>query len=326
MKSFTPVRVSLALGCLWLSLVNGLSCRAGSAREAQGSQLYQGDGKAGESSGSSGGSRLQQGTAATAAPARCPSALNIVGGKAVSEDDLVAGATVKIWIRNQKFCSATLLGPQQIVTAAHCFKDVQSADELRLGFGLAGTVDSDVKVKGFKIHPEFTGVTGDDNGLTLHPLHDVAVVTFEGTLGEGARPVALATSENLYPGIPALVAGYGSYSTTDKTRRNLTQVELEIASIRTDLRELQLKTGDAKGACFGDSGGPTFIKGEQGQCLLLAGSTTGPGRGTDLSCESGGGTLMDLTRYRTWIQCTLAQLGSPLSPQGDEEAESCRSE
>jgi secreted trypsin-like serine protease len=75
--------------------------------------------------------------------------------------------------------------------------------------------------------------------------------------------------------------------------------------------ELQIASGEGRGACFGDSGGPTFVVDSASSCLLLIGSTTGPGRNTDYSCESGGGTLMDLTRYQSWLSCAYKNLNQP---------------
>jgi hypothetical protein len=89
-------------------------------------------------------------------------------------------------------------------------------------------------------------------------------------------------------------------------------VETTLSQMETALLELQIFSGDGRGACFGDSGGPTFIVDSTSSCLLLIGSTTGPGRNTDYSCESGGGTIMDLTRYRSWLACAFRNLDQPL--------------
>lgn len=49
----------------------------------------------------------------------------IVGGQIALDKSQVAAATLKLIIRNQKYCSATLIGMQHIVTAAHCLKGLK---------------------------------------------------------------------------------------------------------------------------------------------------------------------------------------------------------
>ncbi len=257
----------------------------------------------------------------------CPNsaAYKIVGGETVAADDLATASTLKIWVRNQRFCTGTLIGPEHLVTAAHCLKDVKSPDELRLGFGTQGTVIDALKVTAFRLHPQFTSISADSNGIREQAFNDVAVIKFKGNLQKGMVPVALAQPENIGAGMPVILSGYGAYNTGDRQLRPLSTARLQLASLRSDIRELQLESGTGKGACFGDSGGPTFIQGEGGSCLFLVGSTTGPGRNTDLSCEAGGGTLMDLTRYQGWISCTFEEIGArSLGLVADSSSEACQ--
>lgn len=140
----------------------------------------------------------------------------------------------------------------------------------------------------------------------------MAVLTFQGTLGSQLIPVNLAQPEEVQTGIPVIVSGCAAYGSDDKTRRPLSLVETRLGRVESELMELQFTSGDGRGACYGDSGGPTFIVDSASSCLLLIGSTTGPSRNTDYSCESGGGTLMDLTRYQSWLACAFKNLNQPL--------------
>jgi len=248
-----------------------------------------------------------------AEPATCPGAsLRVIGGQPVAAMSLLAAGSVKVWTKGQRFCSGTLIGPQHIVTAAHCFREPIRVEDLRIGFGIDGEPDPNVRVLAYHIHPAYKGIPNQVTPVPEVPLYDVAVILFQGTLPEVMRPVPLAKPSFLAPGLSVLVAGYGAYASADREHRPLSSVAIKIDQIFPDQRELQLQRGEAKGACFGDSGGPTYLAGDGGACLFLVGSTTGPGRNTKGTCESGGGTLMDLTRYQGWMSCAYKAMGAPL--------------
>jgi hypothetical protein len=235
----------------------------------------------------------------------------IVGGQVVSEKSQVAAATVKLLIRGQKYCTATLIGPQHLVTAAHCVSDIKDPAEIRIASGVDGKTQEKLQVNGIKLHPQYVGILANDQGYLNQPIYDVAALTFRGTLPPHLVPVSLARPEEIQVGMPVIVSGYGAYGSDDKTRRPLTLVETRLSRVEAGLMELQIASGEGRGACFGDSGGPTFVVDSASSCLLLIGSTTGPGRNTDYSCESGGGTLMDLTRYQSWLSCAYKNLNQP---------------
>ncbi len=236
----------------------------------------------------------------------------IVGGQVATDNSQITAATLKLVIRNQKYCTGTLIGPHHIVTAAHCMADVKDPKDIRIGSGLDGKIEEKLTVNGLKVHPLYVGILADDEGYLDQPIYDVAVLTFAGTLPSQLIPVGLAQPEEVQAGMPVIVSGYGAYGSDDKTRRPLSLVETRLGKVENDLMELQITSGEGRGACFGDSGGPTFILDSGSSCLLLIGSTTGPGRNTDYSCESGGGTLMDLTRYQSWLACAFKNLNQPL--------------
>ncbi|MFW7381723.1 MAG: S1 family peptidase [Oligoflexus sp.] len=254
------------------------------------------------------------------------SSIAIVGGRQANSNDLVYRSTVKIHL-GQGHCTGTLIGPNQIVSASHCFFDqndqrINSLAGIQIGFGENGTPDPNLQVTGVVTHPRYIGLPANENGFLQQVLYDVAVLTFDGELAPAYYPVVIGSSTTeLASGSPVQVAGYGAYSENDNLIRPLSIVETTVAEILTNLREIQLTVGEQKGACYGDSGGPTYIHNAQESCLKVMGATTGPGRQSNGTCDVGSGTMMDITSYKGWIKCSVNALGKPLSYLLDDGSE-----
>ncbi|MFW7379967.1 MAG: S1 family peptidase [Oligoflexus sp.] len=247
----------------------------------------------------------------------------IVGGRVATTTDLVTRSTVKVHL-GAGHCSGTLIGPNHVVTAAHCFQDATSASQVRLGFGENGNPDLNIAVTGFVVHPKYEGIFGTENGGYLERVfYDVAVISFEGDVSNDYYPVVVGdSSKEAKPGSSVLVAGYGAYFETDRRVRPLSLVETEVGDLLTDLREIQLSGGEGKGACYGDSGGPTYTLDSRRSCLKVVGTTTGPGRNSDYTCEYGSGTMMDITTYKGWMKCAFEDLNYPLTYLADDASRS----
>lgn len=191
-------------------------------------------------------------------------------------------------------CSATLVSPTVLVTAAHCTDAVRgkviatfdttaptptprAADDSGNGMSATGYA---APVAGWltgtpHAHPLW------DGELQLNDLHDVGVVVLD-------APYTLATPASLPPrnyleglakGKGGLnkqtfeVVGYGVFfdkpsegpqkptSVADRTRRFTTAVGQNISSQVLKLAENENDSRAGGGSCFGDSGGPAFHAG-----------------------------------------------------------------
>jgi trypsin len=210
-------------------------------------------------------------------------------------------------------CSATLVSPTVLVTAAHCTDGVlgktivtfdsvapatspRAADDTGDGISEVGYA---APVAGW-----FTGTPHAhplwDGELQLNDLHDAGVVVLDEPY-DGATPATLPPRnylDGLANGKGGLnketftLVGYGVFfekpaegpqkpiSISDRTRRFVDAVGQNVTSQTLKLAENEKDSRAGGGSCFGDSGGPVFHNG------LLVGDTS---FGASQFCRSFGG-------------------------------------
>jgi len=227
-------------------------------------------------------------------------------------------------------CSATLVSPTVLVTAAHCTQGVRgkviatfdpvaptptprAADDS--GDGMSQTGYS-APVAGWltgtpHADPLFTGK------LQLNSLHDVGVVVLDAPYN-GATPATLAP-RNYLDGLASgngglsdqsfTLVGYGVFFdkptsspqkpsvVNDRTRRFTTAVGQNVSSQVLKLAGNANDSRGGGGACFGDSGGPAFNNG------LLVGDAS---FSAVQFCRSGDGYYrLDTDDARTFLRTYL---------------------
>ncbi len=224
-------------------------------------------------------------------------------------------------------CSATLVSPTVLVTAAHCTEGVlgktivtfdpvaptptpRAADDSGDGISQTGYT---APVAGWltgtpHADPLFTGK------LQLNSLHDVGVVVLDAPYN-GAAPAPLAPRgylDGLASGNGGLskqtfvLVGYGIFfekpadgpqkptDVSDRTRRFTTAVGQNLTSQVLKLAENEHDSRAGGGSCFGDSGGPAFHDG-----LLVADTSFGASQ----FCRSAGGYYrLDTDEARAFLR------------------------
>lgn len=152
-------------------------------------------------------------------------------------------------------CSASLVHPNIILTAAHCTND---ANQVWFGDSLRLQTSKRFKIKACVNHPDFdekSNVAGKHTDLAYCVLHRPVV-------GVPITPILMGCElDALQPGTPVYQVGFGATSDkSDLTTGNKRQVLTTFNGFSKKHFGEALVGEPGKGPCHGDSGGPVFVQ------------------------------------------------------------------
>lgn len=209
----------------------------------------------------------------SSAPAEASKALGIVNGMLAGNSDLLEKSTVGIVIEYQKsdgtksggLCTGVIAGKDVVITAAHCFRKPEGAvsEKFYITFKLEArnlTLADVIVAEKVITHPNYS-ISNDD----------IAVMKLVKTVpAEQMVASFVADTMTLLPNLPVTAIGYGVTGTSNSdsgTKRRTDSFVMNIinatnyatSTLRNQIRIVD-PSGNGRGGCYGDSGGPGFIK------------------------------------------------------------------
>jgi len=188
------------------------------------------------------------------------SRLPVCSGVGLASDAIVNGsssdafpATVAVLSGGQPTCTATMLGPDIALSAAHCFAGDYRPDGI--GVGQVGAFRQMVRIARVDVHGGFR--SGPTPG-SLIPGNDLAVIHLAGRVELPSYVSLFLGNASTLVGMPATAVGYGESGSNfrDAVRR---ETQVQIAGV-TGETLVQQFSNTRTGICHGDSGGPLFVE------------------------------------------------------------------
>lgn len=227
----------------------------------------------------------------------------------------LGGCPWQVLIRNfkgQDFCGGSLISSRWVISASHCFEDV-NPHHVTIGDFDKFRRDQDeqkIAVLKYYIHPYYNGLYFDNDIALLHLRSEVQFNDF-------AIPICLPNPSLarmlLQEGETGMVSGWGSTRYMGPSSRFLLKVSLPVVSQTTCMQSTQqVITGsmfcagysvEARDSCKGDSGGP-FVMSFRNTWYLMGVISWGEG------CAEEGkyGVYTRVSDYIQWIKEVIERI------------------
>ena len=224
---------------------------------------------------------------------------DIVNGKTVTNKNGNAHSLVAIIAQKnggQSLCTGTIVAPEVILTAAHCVDETPQKLQIVFDVNLQKKTGKEIReADKFIQHPNWNRHLPSGEG-------DLALIHFKGGLPEGHTQVILADENlKLKMGQKVLMMGFGVTDGQSETGAGkLRQTNSLIIEQHSPTE--YVTDGHKSSVCFGDSGGPAFIKiGKEFVQWGVASSVT------NKSCDEAS-IHTEVMKYEPWIKSTIIKM------------------
>lgn len=231
-------------------------------------------------------------------------------------NDPIARSTVAL-VRNDELstgrthCSGTLIEPGIILTAAHCFLNVNRTD---ISFVFSNRVSSATpekirRLKRLLRHEGFDANAGRQN--LPQPAADIALATFDGDIPAGFQTVRIGTLLNPPPA-SLDIAGFGQQEnaspSTSGVLKTISAYISGVDAVRKSI-EFQSTSENPTGGMPGDSGGPAYLR--NGENLYVVGVLSTQGVSDSNQAFNGHNSYTSLSFYESWIRSGITKIMNP---------------
>jgi len=211
------------------------------------------------------------------------SGLFVVNGEKSTEKSIHAKHVVMF--NGISSCSGTIISDKAILTAAHC---ENSFETIHFGMGEITKPVSD-------------SVIHEDYNMKERFSPDLAIVFFEGGLPEGFEPMPLLEDSSLIQnGQEVFVAGFGQ----DLARNYGILKHFEsilVNELAEEHKVLIIDNNEMGSACFGDSGGTSYVLIDNKPVLVGVNSVIGP-ENKGVHCFTEFLVSVDVSSFIDWIE------------------------
>jgi hypothetical protein len=196
-------------------------------------------------------------------------AMAVIRGEVARDPEGVRQSVVRVESSKGELCSGAIIGPDMILTAAHCLTEQATYKVVAVDRSFRPLT---LKAIAAALHPEFVPGTTP----RTQPGVDLAILKLERPLGSDFIALDPSRSSRIVTGDNVMLAGFGVVAENKKgSARVLRQTTLmSLGAIQVMNKVVVVADGErmaetaGAGACRGDSGGPILAKTGNGLQLL----------------------------------------------------------
>jgi trypsin len=192
----------------------------------------------------------------------------IVGGTLAAPGEFPHQCSLRV--SGNHICGCSIIGPNTILTAAHCVYNIVYApyNNFKIATGTTSVSGGQLHtVRTVHVHPDYV------DSVNYAWVNDIAVIKLAASIQYNTyqSPIALTNSAPV-TGQTCTLSGWGKTSTNGPLARDLLKMNQKLVSLQECKQRHRMPLTDSHlcsfntrgiGACQGDSGGPLICNGRQ---------------------------------------------------------------